>query len=227
VKSSQDEIELKLRVPDPAALRAVAAAAGGQAAAAVRQVNHFFDSEGRALRNNAFGLRLRDEGGLFFLTAKGPSRKGASGALSQRREEEHEISGDEARAILDGEASPLIVLAGHARSEAGRELVRTLESLVGDDGVRYIGAFENRRTRIETRLPTGDVELAVLLELDETTFPGDVIHCEVEMELDASEDAELAERALRALLDRAGVAGAPARGKASRFFAALEGKDIG
>lgn len=220
------EIELKLRVPDGAALRAVAAAAGGKARPAVRQVNHFFDSASRVLREHAFGLRLRDEEGCFFLTAKGPSMKGASAVLSRRPEVEREILPAVARAILAGEASPLDVLERETTTKADLALCLSLRHLLRREALTYIGAFENLRTRVETTLPSEAGPLEVLLELDETRFPHGHVCFEVELELDESVAPDVAEAALRALLSRAGVEGFPSRGKASRFFALLEGRPL-
>lgn len=224
--SSGTEIELKLRVADDAALRAVAAAAGGSRAAPVRQVNHFFDSASRALRRHAHGLRLRDEEGRWFLTAKGPSEKGASGALSVRSEQEIELDPAAARRILDGDDDPLATLDRALTTREGAALCLTLRHLLGEEPLAYIGAFENLRTRITTRLPSVAGPLDVVLELDETRFPHGHVHFEVELELDAAASADVAERALRDLLHLAGVEGFPSKGKAARFFAALDGHAI-
>lgn len=224
--SSGHEIELKLRVADGAALRAVEAAAGGEKAPAVRQVNHFFDGASRVLRAHSFGLRLRDEEGRFFLTAKGPSAKGASGALSSRPEEELEIDAALAARILGASESPLDVLERSVTSRSGAALCLSLRHLLGDEALTYIGAFENLRTRVTTRLPSAAGPLDVVLELDETHFPHGHVHFEVELELDGAVDAAIVERALRDLLHLAGVEGFPSRGKASRFFAALDGHRI-
>lgn len=218
---SGHEIELKLQLPDEASLEAVAVAAGGERRAPVRQVNHFFDADGRPLRARGFGLRLRDEEGRFFLTAKGPKGAAKSAALAHRREEEVEIDADTARAILGGARSPLEVLQERLEDE-GLELVRALDEARAGAPLEYLGCFENQRTRIRTKLPSAQGDLDVELELDRTSFPGDRVQFEVELELSASADADNAERALVDLLARAGTVGRPAPGKARRFFAFLE-----
>lgn len=224
--STGTEIELKLRVPDGEALRGILRMAGGEAAAPVRQVNHFFDSASRALRHHSFGLRLRDEEGRFFLTAKGPSDKGASGALSRRREEEIEVTPEQGAAILDGADNPLDVLERETSTKDAAAFCMMLRHALADEPLAYIGAFVNIRTRVTTSLPSRKGPLDVVLELDQTAFPHGHIHFEVEMELSADVDEGVAESALRDLLHLAGVEGFPSRGKASRFFAALDGHAI-
>jgi uncharacterized protein YjbK len=217
------EIELKLRVPDKEALLAVADVAGGERASPVLQHNHFFDSEERALRRHGFGLRLREEGASFLLTAKGPGEQSESVVLSLRREEEFEIPATLARAVLLGEHSPLEALRERVGKE-GAALCLRLEHLLGGATLSHVGSFKNERTRIATRLPSEHGPLAVTLELDETRFPHGHVHHEVELELDEEADFGVAERALRSLLHLAGVEGFPSCGKAARFFAALDGE---
>lgn len=219
------EIELKLRVPDRDALLAVAEVAGGLRSLPVLQHNHFFDSEDRALRRHGFGLRLREEGGRFVLTAKGPSEKSASGVLSRRQEEEVEVPPAAARALLAGGQHPVALLSERLTSKEGAALCLSLEHLLAGP-VSYVGSFKNERTRIATLLPSDGGPLEATLELDETRFPHGHIHHEVELELDEDADAAVAERALRSLLHLAGVEGFPSRGKAARFFAVLDGQPI-
>lgn len=216
------EIELKLRVADRASLEAIARTLGGAQAPPAQQRNHFFDTPSRGLRRGALGLRLREEAGKFTLTAKGPSQKSGSGALAVRREEEVELAEDTARSLLEGRQSPLAVLEHALSSRAGIELTLWLRAATGGESLSYVGCFENLRTRIHAQLPAAGGPLPVVLELDETSFPGGLMEYEVEVELDPEVDASQAEEALRALLARAGVDGTPARGKASRFFEALE-----
>lgn len=215
------EIELKLQLPDEAALEAVARAAGGVRAQAVRQINHFFDAASRPLRAHSFGLRLRDEEGRYFLTAKGPKTSPGQGALALRQEEEVEIPRARAEAILAGVEDPLDVLFRAVRPE-GQKLLAAMLSALGRQPLGYLGAFENQRTRIDTVLPCASGPQPVLLELDRTTYPGGIVHVEIELELDTEEAAAQALPALEALLARAGTTGRPASGKASRFFRFLD-----
>jgi uncharacterized protein YjbK len=159
---------------------------------------------------------------MYTLTAKGPSQKNASGALAVRQEEEVELSGDEARSLLEGRRSPLDLLEDVLASRTGIELLLRLRGATGAEALGYVGCFENLRTRVHADLPISAGRLPVVLELDETSFPGNLIEYEVEVELGPETDAGQAEAALRALFATAGVEGTPARGKASRFFEALE-----
>ena len=217
------EIELKLQFPDEEHFRATLRAAGGESETAVRQTNHFFDDECRSLRSHAFGMRLREEAQHYFLTAKGKKSAGEEqAALSLRREEEREISEAEARTILQGDACPLQTLRKHLHPER-ESLLSDIEEVLEGRVLTYIGAFENRRTRVRTELSTGQGKtLPAVLEFDRTCFPGNEVHYELELELTRAEDAKSAESGLRALLQKAGATGRPALGKATRFFAFLE-----
>ncbi len=62
------------------------------------QVNIFFDTEDQFLRNQKIALRLRQEGAIFLLTAKG--RKIQTGDLVVRPEIECEISLSEGLSLL-------------------------------------------------------------------------------------------------------------------------------
>ena len=220
------EVELKLRVPDRAALAAVAAAAGGTLDDdAVTQVNGFFDTADRALHAARLTLRLRDEDGAWILTAKGAvgaDGPAADATLKQHLEEEERIEDDEARAIRDGRRSPIDALAERSSTGGRAALVARLRAAVGAAPLVAVGSFTNRRARVPATL----AGVAVVLELDETSFPGGVVHHEVEVEIDDATRADDVEAALRALLARAGVDGKPAPGKARRFFDALAGKPI-
>jgi len=220
------EVELKLKVDGEQALRAIVQAARGKAEPEVRQVNHFFDTADRRLHAGLFVLRLRDEAGRWFLTAKGPQQQSKSGALTSKDEVETEIGQEEAAAILAGKASALSMLERATISREAPALMSALKDSVGARALAEIGSFENRRTRVAAKLPSGTGALEAVLELDRTTFPGPVVQCEVEMEIHGETDPAVAEAALRALLKVAAVEGRPASSKAKRFFAALEGKPI-
>jgi uncharacterized protein YjbK len=226
VSGGATEIELKLAVDDAAALERIARAAGGAAdAVTVAQTNHFFDTADRALDRGRFVLRLRAEDADWYLTAKGSTVTSAGGALKRSLEEELQIDDATARALLAGTASPLDRLDD--RSSSTRDaLVAALRDAVGAAPLTTIGSFTNRRTKLPTTLSVHGAPLPVVLELDTTTFPGGVVHHEVEVELTEGTDAAAAERALRDLLARAGVVGRPAPGKSKRFFAALRGERI-
>jgi adenylate cyclase class 2 len=81
------EIEVKLRLDDPAALRARLRTAGGKAQATVLEVNRIFDAADGALRRRGCALRVREAtpavgeapatpGARATLTYKGPKQGG-------------------------------------------------------------------------------------------------------------------------------------------------------
>ena len=72
------ELEFKFRVEGPAAFEALARAAGSRPSPPALQSNHFFDTADRALSLQRYTLRLREEGGRFTLTAKGPGERAAT-----------------------------------------------------------------------------------------------------------------------------------------------------
>lgn len=215
------EIELKLRVESRAELEAVARAARGRDRGTVRQRNHFFDTSSWRLRAAGFGLRLRDEDGVWFLTAKGPAKRGSGAVVSARQEEEVELPAAVAEGVLAGADPPLDVLARHGGQPAA-ELAAELMGHAGGEAVALVGTFENRRRRVDCELGG----LPVTLELDETTFPGGIVQHEVEVEIAELGAAERVEEALSALLRAAGAHPSPGRGKAARFFRALQGLPI-
>jgi len=218
--SEPSEIEFKFRVDDEEALAAVARAALGDDAglpAPARQVNHFFDSADRRLAGAGCALRLREEEGRAWLTAKGRAAGGGDATLTRREETEVELDAELGRALLAGERDPLAVL----RERAGTGLVARMQSALGGAAVAYLGAFENQRRRVGPfEREVGGEPVVLLLELDRTRFPGDRVECEVEAEV-ARGDEERAARALRDLLASAGVRWGSAPSKAERFFAAL------
>lgn len=223
------EIELKLAVPDAAALEAVARAAAGVRHPPVFQRNHFFDAAARPLRAASFGMRLREEDGLFWLTAKGRMAAGGHGlpaALAQRREEEAEVPAATAHAILSGACCPLASLRALLPSE-GHALLDAIDHARGDGPLALLGSFTNERTRVDTALAALGQTGPAHLELDRSYFPGDREECEVEWELSASVDSAWAEAALLALLERAGTQGRVVPGKAARFFAYLDATRAG
>lgn len=211
------EIELKLAVGGPDALRAVAAAAlrrGARARPPLRQENLFFDAPDGRLRRADHTLRLRAEGGRFRLAAKGPLEGRADPALHVRAEEEAELGADEALALQRDGAGALDALE-RALGQTSPLIARLRRLLAGAELV-HAGAFENERVVVGP-LAAGGAQL--YLELDRTLFPGGRVDCEVELELPAGA-LEAGRALLLALLDEAGVVGTPAASKAARFFEA-------
>jgi len=216
------EVEFKFRVDGPEAFEALARAAGSKPSAAVLQTNHFFDTPGRALAGRRHTLRLREEDGRFLLTAKGPGER--AGALTSRAEEEVEVPKPEAESILVGGRSPLAALEARADPRA-RELLATMRAIVGATPLRHAGAFQNERARLAVALGAAGRTIPVTFELDRTTFPGDQVHYEVEVEI-AGTDAAAVERALHDFFATANVTWREGPSKARRFFDAVAGRPI-
>lgn len=215
-KAGEVEVELKLLLEGGAALERVAdalVARGARRSAPVRQVNHFFDSQGADLRAAGTTLRLREEAGRFACTAKGPSF--VEGDVHRRDELELELAPGAAGDVLAGRVDPL----AHLERRFGAEhplLVAARAALAGRELVE-VGCFENERTRVGP-LAVGPAELD--FELDRTRLPGDRLDHELELEFPAGLERE-AERLVAEVLREAGAAGTPARSKAARFFDSL------
>lgn len=220
-RRSTDEVELKLRLPDAAALAAVRRAAGDGAARTVLQRNAFLDTQGLALHRAEHVLRLREEDGAFTLTAKGPETRTLDGALARRAEAEVSVTPDAARAILAGTAQALDFLK--ALPDA-RDVATRIEALADGRRLRVVGRMQNERCRQPVELEVDGRVLPLLLELDATTMPDGSVDYELEVELDGNADAALARRAVERLLARAGVAGTPSSSKAVRFFERLRAR---
>lgn len=214
------EREFKLALADAGSLERLRAALGPVRARTVRQENHFFDTALRTLRAARIALRLRDEDGAGFLTLKGP-RLGPSGALSARAEEELALPPGRARELLSGAADPLAELAAGAPGQS--DLVRTARAAVGAAPLLHLGSFTNERTRLGPLALEG-VPTPLVLELDCTTFPGDVRAFELEVEVPPAADPAAVEGALRALLARLDLPWRAGENKAARFFRQLDAR---
>src|SRR5690606_13275820 len=92
---------------------------------------------------------------------------------------------------------------------------------LGGRTMHIIGTFVNERIRLPTTLEVAGTPVEVVLELDRVSFPGGVVHHEVEMEVPGGVNPEAAATAFHALFDKAGVSGRVSPGKARRLFAAL------
>ncbi len=216
----KEEHEFKFRVDAEADLDALVAEVTDSSSPVPppsRQTNHFYDTRDWRLRDARCALRLREEAGRFLLTAKGKGIREDAGPLAVRAEEEILVEPEEARAILAGECSPLLLLIERI-GEPAPALLSTMLASVEDRVLLEVGAFRNDRRRLgPIALPVAGGELEVLFELDRTEFPGGRIHHEIEVEVEAG-DAELARTALLDLLARAGVTWRPSTSKAKRFF---------
>ena len=220
-----EEDELKMRVSDATALDAVEGASGGAAQSVVVQVNYFFDTADLDLNQAKYIVRLRDEGGRFFVTAKAPEKKALGGVLTKRREAEAEIDAALAAGIKSGQVSPLLQL--QAGDDWCRELVEQIQEMVGAKPIQLVGQFENERRRRATKLEARGQTLDLVLELDTTTFPNGTVDYEVEVEIPKGLDVDLVKEAVDDLFARAQVRPSAASSKSARFFGALKEVDRG
>lgn len=221
------ERELKLGIPDEAALRALVEAAGGRALDPVDQINHFFDTRDGGLRRRRIGLRIRHESDRYRLTLKGPTASAEDPRLSERAELEVEIDRARAHAVLRGAlpVSALLDLLDPSARRAGLEsLLDEVHEVTAQAPLAHIGSFGNVRIPVETRLEVDGVAHPVRLEFDRTEFaPGD-LRCEVELEVE--EDAPVAGlgAALEALFERVGVTPVPTTSKLAYFQKVLDAR---
>jgi len=218
------EIEFKIVLPDEASFTNILHALeerGGGSGSTRAQVNHFFDTEGLALRHGKLALRLREEDSRFRITAKGGAKGRDGDALVTRPELESEVPAEVAREILRGTTSALDALIEALGGERP-ELLRRMQEAVSGHGLVYLGSFQNERTRPgRVTIDAGGTPLELQFELDRTTFPGERIERELELEIDELAHAPHVERWLRTLLDELGIPWETAPSKAQRFFAAL------
>ena len=187
------------------------------------QENHFFDGPGGELRRAELALRLRSEEGRFTLTAKGrvlPGEPDDDGPLQRKREEEHVVERAQAEAILAGRACPLECLVA-ALGET--RLMRDLRAALDGSSPIHVGCFQNLRHRLgPVQLPTNEgPPLELVFELDRTTFPGERVEHEIEVEVDGEDAAQRARPALLKLLEAHGIHWFETSSKAERFFRAL------
>ena len=211
------EIEFKFKLDGPGDFQTLARALGhaGELPAAVRQTNRFADTAGRELAASELVLRLREEGGRQIVTAKGPTFESSGDGTLTRKAEEEVVLGE---GIV--EPSPAEVLRALVDARGGTPLVERLVAVLEGQELRWIGEFVNDRRKLGPVLLPG-TEVEVVFELDTTSFPGDVLEYEAEVELPA-ESVEAAEAALIALFDGAGLPRQSAPSKAKRFFARVD-----
>ena len=220
------EIEIKIVLPDEASFKQVLRALeerGSGPGSTRAQVNHFFDTEGLALRHGKFALRLREEDSRFRITAKGGAKSRAGDALVTRPEVESEVPADVAREVLRGTTSALDALVA-ARGGDRPELLTRMQEAIAERGLVHLGSFQNERTKPgRVTIDAGGTPIELQFELDRTTFPGERIERELELEIDDPAHAPHVERWLRTILEELGLPWKTAPSKAQRFFAALSG----
>ena len=216
------EHELKIGLPNEKAYQDLLNALAQAELKVVEQINHFFDTPERCLNTRRFILRLRQEDEIFYLTAKGKSKRSEDPLWSKKVEVESVIDVDLAQSILRGEACPLVLLSENAQvGDEGRILLLTMRELVGTSVLSSIGKFSNRRTRCPIRVGSLEQAKTLELEVDRTRFPNGRIDCEVELEIPDSVEPELAKKTLVDLLERLGIRGHANPSKSKRFFQIL------
>ena len=214
------ETELKLAIESKADLEKMRQLVGGEGRAPVVQENHFFDRADGVLDRERYACRVRREGDAYVVTVKGPSSTAEGGLLTERAEEEREVSAADAMAMLEGRQSPLSAFSASSRPA----VVERVSQLLGGQPVVYVGGFKNLRTRVDSQLAVGGRKTDLVFEFDETTFPGPRVNYELEVEVPAGVDAALVRVALDDLCRRVGVTPRAASSKLKRFMAAISAR---
>jgi adenylate cyclase class 2 len=164
------ELELKLRIAEPAALRAALEAAGAEPLGAMLEINHIFDTPARTLYRAGQGLRLRERLALpartalpAVLTFKGPIED----AVWKQREELESTVGDA------GAAAAILAALGFERVvvyEKRRETWRVGECLAELDELPRLGWFVELEgpSRAALEAQVARLNLATVERLEET-----------------------------------------------------------
>lgn len=151
-RTGKQEIEIKLRVSDAAALRRVLRRLGARAERRVHEMNELFDTPQATLRKRGQLLRLRTETPLgrkdkprYVLTFKGPSQRDSGMGGAQADSLRHYKVREETEFILPD--------------------ARGFLAVMGPSGMRRTFRYEKIRTSYSVPRAGG-----VHLELDETPF---------------------------------------------------------
>lgn len=211
------EIELKRLLPGEEALRLLVAELEA-VSPPKRQINTFFDTSSGRLARARWGVRLREEEGVYTLTAKGPPRK-LSDTIESRPEIEKPIEASLAHALLAGRGDVWETLSATFESDEERACLAALDAARAGEGLSSIGGFANVRRSGRARLPSGR---AIVVELDTTEFPNGSLDYEVEIELEEEAWAIETEAWFEVLARRLGIETRPATPKLARFFASRE-----
>ncbi len=179
------------------------------------QRNLFFDTADGAVVRAGYSLRLREEAGLWTLTAKGPALNPVPGQ-TRRHEAERVLPPHLACHLESGNADPLPLLRRASPPGVALALARAIEKAAAGAPLLLRGAFRNERAEIPLVLPPG---MAALIALDRTAFDDETTELEIELELAVDGPAEPAQAWLAALLARAGILPRPAPSKRARFEA--------
>ncbi len=208
------EVELKYVLKDASTLKSLATSLGDRYCKTLKQRNYFFVPPNGLRR--PYCLRLRDEDGHFWLTAKGDQK--FSGLLTNRLEIEQEISVATAKQMLQGTISPLEVLIGNLENVDDKRL-----SQIMLDDSRHLtfycaGSFDNVREIWEKQITIdNDKTITLYLEYDTVHFSGQELQYELEIELPEEWQNELSSY-FELKIKKLGIPIQTAASKATRFF---------
>lgn len=201
------EIELKYALENEKQLEELIKLVNGTYITTHHQTNHFFLPESF---RRPYLLRLRQEDQNFILAAKGGGSK--DGVLSIRQEEETLLTEEEAAKLLTGKASPAIMLMEKRADLLSSPFGQLILADSKKYNFKYAGCFKNLR-----RIYSYTLEKELLLEFDKTTFPHEIVNCELEIEVDEDLIAPV-QAHFNSLLSENGIQIKSVPSKANRFF---------
>lgn len=186
----------------------------------VAQRNVLFDTESRRLSAAGLSLRLRQESGLWLLTAKGVRRSDGAAEpalLLARGEAERVLRPVLALHLAAGTADPIVLLRGAEPAGRALALAAAIEQAAAGERLSVIGEFRNERTLCAAALPCGK---PVSVALDRSEMPDGTVEHELELEISCA-DVSSAASWLEGLLRRAEIPLRPVESKRQRFARAL------
>lgn len=190
--------------------------------AGVAQINHFFDTESLSLHSARAIARLREHNGRFTLTVKEITQADTGECvLSNRMEYESDIPVNIGRVILNQKVLSLACLKDTLKSNSDA-VVALLKRCGIDRDLTYIGNFTNTRTHVPITLTANHRHYDLVMELDASEFPGQLLSYEIEVEISFDEDAASIHKALEQLLKDAGIDWHTTTNKAARFYDARQ-----
>ncbi|NCF98435.1 MAG: CYTH domain-containing protein [Planctomycetia bacterium] len=168
---SSSEVELKLLLPDEAALLQLCSILPGYIDT-LQQTNIYFDVNGMIKESGAIlRLRLCENEAELTLKIRGSLIEGVSNAL-------------EYSDILEEEWVSSLILREENSALSRLGTVKALHDHCGCELAQLTewGRSSNERRRYQ-------VEDDLMIEVDKTSFPGNILRCEVEVECDDTERA--------------------------------------
>lgn len=217
------EREFKAMLDGAAERERILALIGGSVHVLVQR-NMLFDTTTPRLGKAGLSLRLRNENGLWMLTAKGEPRERRGDVpklLTHRGEAETAVRHAMAAHLVAGTADPLPLLRRAEPAAMALQLSDAIEAAADGAPLSLVGEFRNERTLCATALPCG-TEVAVAL--DRSEMPDGTVEHELELEIARGAVAPAAAW-LEALMRRAEVPLRPARSKRQRFDLAIARRD--